>query len=76
MQKNFYKGREKIIEGFKNGILPIYHDDDRRFEDNDENDIRDNNGLIDYEKLNRLIDLKRRGINTLDIKIQTVCLKN
>ena len=33
------------------------------FEGNDENDIRDNNGLIDYVKLNRLINLKRRSIN-------------
>ena len=50
--KNFYKGREKIIEGFKNKIFPIYHDDEySRFEDNDENDIRNNNGLINYKKL-------------------------
>ena len=46
--KNFYKRREKIIEGFQNGIFLIYHDYDRRFEDNNENDIRDNNDLIDY----------------------------
>ena len=37
---NFYKGREKVIEGFKNGIFSFPHDDeDSRFEDNDENDI-------------------------------------
>ena len=59
--KNFYKERKKIIEGFKNKIFPIYHDnEDNRFEENDENDIRDNNGLIDYEKLNRLINLKEK----------------
>ena len=62
--KNFYKGRKKVIEGFKNKIFPIHYDDeDSRFDDNDENDIRDNNGLIDHEKLNRLINLKRRSIN-------------
>ena len=62
--KNFYKGRKNIVEGFKNKIFLIYHDDeDSRFEDNDENDIRDNNALIDYEKLNRLINLKGRSIN-------------
>ena len=22
----FYKGREKIIEGFKNGLFPLYYD--------------------------------------------------
>ena len=60
----FYKGREKIIEEFKNEIFLIHYDDqDSRFKDNDEYDIRDNNGLIDYEKLNRLINLKRKSIN-------------
>ena len=45
-------------------MFPIYHDNEEsRFEDNDENDIRDNNGLIDYEKLNRLINLKRKSTN-------------
>ena len=62
--KNFNRGRPKIIEGFKNGIFPIYHAaKDSRFEDNNKNDIWDNNGLIDYEKPNRLINLKRRDIN-------------
>ena len=63
MQRIFVRG-EKIIKGFKNKIFPIHHDDeDSRFKDNNENDIRDNNGLIDYENLNRLINLKRRSIN-------------
>ena len=61
--KNFCKGRKKIIERFKNKIFPIYHDDeDSRFEDNDENDIRDNNGLNDYKKLERLINTKERDL--------------
>ena len=61
--KNFYIGK-KIIEGFKNKIFSIYHDDERsRLEDDDENDIKDNNGLIDYKKLERLINFKRRSIN-------------
>ena len=57
--------REKnIIEGFKNKIFRIHHDDeDSRFENNDENDIRDNNGLIDYIKLESLIKIKERDIN-------------
>ena len=25
--ENFYKGREKIIEGFKNGVFPVYYDE-------------------------------------------------
>ena len=58
--KTFYKGREKIIEGFKNGIFSFYNDDeDSRFEGNDENNIRDNNDLIDYKKLERLINIKK-----------------
>ena len=62
--KNFYKGKEKIIQVFKNEIFLIHCDDeDRRFKDNDENDIRDNNGLIDFEKPNKLINLKRRSMN-------------
>ena len=28
MQRNFYEGREKIIEGFKNGIFPLKFDDE------------------------------------------------
>ena len=59
MQKIFTRGKKKILKGLKNGIFPIYYDN----EDNDENDIRDNNGLIDYEKLKRLINTKERDIN-------------
>ena len=25
--KNFYKGREKIVEGFKNGVFPLHYDE-------------------------------------------------
>ena len=61
-----YKGREKIIEGFKNGIFPKNYDDEEeeqtRYEE-EENEIRNQNGLIDYKRLERLIDLKNRGIN-------------
>ena len=60
--KKLYKGREKIIEGFKNRIFP-FQPEDRRLEDKDENDIRHINGLIGYGKLCRLINLKRRDVN-------------
>ena len=63
MQTKIYKRREKIIEVFKNGIVPFQLEDDRRFEDDDENDIRGRNGLFHHEKLDRLIDLKRRSRN-------------
>ena len=60
--KTFYKGREKIIEGFKNEIFP-FRSDDGRFEDNVENDTRGDNGLIDCKNLERLVLLKERRIN-------------
>ena len=25
--ENFYKGRKKIIEGFKNGVFPVHYDE-------------------------------------------------
>ena len=58
MQRIFTKGEINLrVE-----IFSLYHDDeDSRFKDNDENDVRDNSGLIDYKKLNRLINLKRRN---------------
>ena len=62
--KKFYKRREKIIEGFKNGIFPLSYDKEEeqtRYEE--ESNFRNENGLIDYKKLERLINLKNRGIN-------------
>ena len=58
--KNFYKGGEKIIEGFKNGIFSLNYDEQEKQEhkDKEEENIRDGNGLIDYKRLKRLIDLK------------------
>ena len=38
---NFYKGREKIIEGFKNKIFPIYYDKREKFRKEDEEDEED-----------------------------------
>ena len=38
---NFYKGREKIIEGFKNKIFPIYYDEREEFREEDEEDEGD-----------------------------------
>ena len=52
--KKIYEGREKIIEGFKNGIFPLNYDeeDEQEFWDKEEeNKIRHENGLIDYESL-------------------------
>ena len=50
--------REKVIEGFKNGIFPLNHDDEfeeeNRYQEEIKN-IRNENGLIDYNKLMNLI---------------------
>ena len=51
-----------IINAFKNEIFLFYHEKSE-FEDEDRNDIRDKNSLIDYKKLDRLISLKERNIN-------------
>ena len=72
MQKKFYKGREKIIEGFKNGIFPLNYDKEEeqtRYEE-EESNIRNENGLIDYKKLERLINIKNRGIMMKHFQIQ------
>ena len=65
--KTFYKRREKVIEGFKNRIFPLNYDEREEEQESrdkeEENKIRDENGLIDYKKLNRLINLKSRDIN-------------
>ena len=68
--KKVYKGREKITEGFKNKIIPFNYDkayeEQMRFEREKEeglNNIKNENGLIDYRKLSRLIDARTRDIN-------------
>ena len=58
--------RTKIIEGFRNGIFPLNYDEKEEQESRDkeeENKIRNENGLIDYKKLNKLINLKSKDIN-------------
>ena len=67
--KNFYKGREKIIQGFKDKIFPYNIDEewekDVRYENEVEevNNVRNENGPIDSKKINRLTDAKERDIN-------------
>ena len=36
--ENFYKGREKIIEGFKNGVFPVYYGNRDRFSEDEGDD--------------------------------------
>ena len=75
--KNFYKGREKIIEGFKNKIFPFNYDEafeerlqrkKKHRKEEEERSIRNENGLVDYEEFDRLIDIKKRDINDKLVK--------
>ena len=52
--ENFYKGREKIIEGFKNEIFPFYYDEEyeeqMRFEREEEEERRRRKEKIEKQK--------------------------
>ena len=69
--KKIYMGREKYIEGFKNGILSLNHDnkfeEENRYKEEIKN-IRNKNGLIDYKTFMRLIYLKERDISNELVK--------
>ena len=58
--ENFYKEREKIIEGFKSEIFLFNYDkvveEQARYEEEEKN-FKNGNGLIDYRRLQRLLDL-------------------
>ena len=57
-----------IINAFEN-IKFSFYPEESRFEDkDDDDDIRDKNGLIDYKELDRLIFLKERNINNELVK--------
>ena len=75
--ENFYKGREKIIEGFKNKIFPFNYDEafeerlqrkKKHRKEEEERSIRNENGHVDYEEFDRLIDIKKRDINDKLVK--------
>ena len=66
--------REKVIEGFRDGIFLLNYgdddddDDDDEFEEarqkqKEEKNVRCKNGLIDYDKLMKLIYSKERNIS-------------
>ena len=54
--KKIYEERKLIIEGFKK-IFLIHYNEEQRFRGKIE---EDENGLIDYNRLARLIDLEKR----------------
>ena len=65
--KNFYEGREKIIEDFKNGIFPLNHDD--QFEEEQQTSKKFNKKellkkptITDVNEFNKLLIKKETGI--------------
>ena len=73
-KKKNYEGREEIIEGFENEIFSFNYDEEyeerMRYEKEEEdmNNIRNKNGLIDYEKPMRKIGFKEKNINSELVK--------
>ena len=64
--KKSYEEREKTIKGFKDRIFLLNHDDEFQEEDiyeEKKKNIRNENGLIDYNKFMRLIYSKERDIS-------------
>ena len=64
MQKNYTRGEKKIIEGFKERIFLLKSDDkfkeQARHDEKEIKNIRNENGLIDYNEFMKLIKLKER----------------
>ena len=53
-----------MINALENKIFPFYHEENM-FEDKYEGDIRDENGLMNYKKVKRLI-LSKNGIQMMN----------
>ena len=47
-----------IINAFNDKIFPLYHES--RFKDKEQGEIRDENGLMNYQNLDKLIFFKRK----------------
>ena len=57
---NFCKGREKIIEGFKNKIFPIYYDERESFKKEDEEDEEEKNKKKNKKKKKKKREKKKK----------------
>ena len=64
--KKFYEGRKKLLKGLKRKYFRLiamkYWWEEARYNE-EEKDFRNENGLINYKRLARLIDFKFRDIN-------------
>ena len=67
--KNFYKGGEKIIEGFKNGVFPVYYyyENEEFRKENEEDEQEEQEELkpikYDYKTLIKQITDEETDIN-------------
>ena len=63
--EKFYKGREKIIEGFKNGVFPVYYgnrEDEEDEEDKQEEQEEKQEEESEESKFLKYIENKSEGI--------------
>ena len=71
--ENFYKGREKIIEGFKNGVFPVYYEEREEFRKEDEEDEEDDEEQkpikVDYKALIKQITDEEKQEEQKSIKV-------
>ena len=68
----FYDGREIIINAFKDKIFPCYKESHFEDKDKDIDEIRDENAIINFEKLNRKIYLKERDMRDESIRKHSI----
>ena len=61
--KNFYEGREKIIEGFKNEIFPLYYDELYEHQMKEEEKEQDKKPFDPNEVIKWMINREKAPIN-------------
>ena len=61
--KNVYKGREKIIEGFKNELFPFYYDEEYEHQMKVEREIEEEQKKQYANKFNEWINKEKTDIN-------------
>ena len=60
----FYEGREKIIEGFKNGVFPLYYNTDHEEWIKYEKEEEEEETIFNVNKFNEWVNKQETSINT------------
>ena len=60
----FYEGREKIIEGFKNGVFPLYYNTDHEERIKYEKEEEEEETIFNVNKFNEWVNKQETSINT------------